>query len=398
MPGDQARRRSAGFLLAYALANAGGVLAYLPLLNLLLPLKVEALSGSMRVAALSQILIGGALAASVGNILAGLVVDRSYAHGGGRRVWIVSGVMATALGYGLILRAQDTVALFAAVVVFQLAANIMLSPIAVVMVDEVPDAQKGLAGGLLALGQPVAMLAAIGLVSVYEAGEGGAYLAICLGVAVLVAPLLWSRPRAVAPGGAGPRGAMARRDLVWVGLSRLLLLTANSLLAGVLVYYFEALSTTLSPGMVARRVGVISLIACGAAVPVAVLVGALPIDGARRRRVVLGAALLAGGALGVMGLARAWQMAALGYGLFVCAVQVYTSQHSAMVAQALRSTRHRARDLGFQNLANTVPAIIGPGLVLALYAQRDLHALIWAMLALVAGSAASMALVRVTGS
>jgi len=74
-----APRRSGGFLLAYALANAGGVLAYLPFLTLLLPLKVEALAGQGRVMALSVILIGGAAAASVGNILAGLLIDRLVA-------------------------------------------------------------------------------------------------------------------------------------------------------------------------------------------------------------------------------------------------------------------------------------------------------------------------------
>jgi hypothetical protein len=31
---------------------------------------------------------------------------------------------------------------------------------------------------------------------------------------------------------------MSRGDLVWVGVSRLMLMTANSILAGVLVYYF----------------------------------------------------------------------------------------------------------------------------------------------------------------
>jgi MFS family permease len=391
-----APRRSGGFLLAYALANAGGVLAYLPFLTLLLPLKVEALAGQGRVMALSVILIGGAAAASVGNILAGLLIDRSHARGGGRRLWIMLGLLAMAGSYGLVLLAQSAIMLFVAVMVFQLAVNIMLSPIAVVMVDEVPDGQKGLAGGLLALGQPVAMLAGVALVTAYEAGEGWAYLAVCLGVAGLVAPLLWSRAQAAAPGRVGAQGAMARRDLVWVGLSRLLLLTANSLLLGVLVYYFESLSGAVSPGTVARRVGFISLLACGGAVPVAVLVGALTASAARRKGFVMMATLMAGGALVIMALAPSWPMAAAGYGLFVCAVQVYATQHSAIVAQALRSTGHRARDLGLQNLANTVPAIIGPALVLALYDRADLHGLIWAMLALVAGSALALAVARVS--
>ncbi|MDE1917067.1 MAG: MFS transporter [Sphingomonadales bacterium] len=397
MPRDHGPLRSTGFLLAFALANAGGVLTYLPLLTLLLPLKVEAMSGAGRVIALSRILIGGAIAASLGNILAGMVVDRSYAHGGGRRRWMVVGIVLTCLAFGLILRAKTTDALMVAVLAFQLAINVLLSPVTVLMVDEVPDEQKGLAGGLLALGQPIAMLAGVGLVSAYEAGEALAYLATCAGVGLLTLPLLCTRPRP-ASWRVSSQPTMKAGDLVWVGLSRLLLLTANSLLAGVLVYYFETLSSQVTPGMVARRVGVISMLACAAAVPVAVGVGALPIHGVTRKRVIAVAALAAGVAIAVLGLADRWQVAALGYGLFVCMVQVYSSQHSAMVAQALRSTRHRARDLGLQNLANTVPAILGPGLVLALYVQKDLHVLIWAMLTLVAGSVLSMLMVRVRAS
>jgi hypothetical protein len=46
MTGGAKQHRSAAFMLAYALANTGGVLAYLPFLTLLLPLKVEALVGA----------------------------------------------------------------------------------------------------------------------------------------------------------------------------------------------------------------------------------------------------------------------------------------------------------------------------------------------------------------
>lgn len=382
-------------MLAYALANAGGVLAYLPFLTLLLPLKVEALVGPTRVTVLSVILIGGAVAASIGNVAVGMVIDRSYRRGGGRRGWIVLGAAMLAASYALILAAHTTVALFVAVVMFQLALNVMLSPIGAVMVDEVPDGQKGLAGGLLAFAQPMAMMAAVALVSLYEWGEGAAYLAVSMGVAVLVLPLLVAGARPVVITDEGARAAMSRGDLVWVGLSRLMLMTANSILAGVLVYYFESLSWAVTAGAVARRVGVVSMLANGAAVPVAVLIGALPADGRRRKQFIMVAALMAGGALGMMLLTRSWQLAALGYGLFVCALQVYASQHSAIVAQALRRPEHRARDLGLQNLANTIPAVIGPVIILLLHASADLHGLIWAMLLLVGASVLTLARVQV---
>ncbi len=93
----------------------------------------------------------------------------------------------------------------------------------------------------------------------------------------------------------------------------------------------------------------------------------------------------------MIALSPHWQWAAIGYALFVCTIQVYTSQQSALVAQGLRKPRHRARDLGFQNLANTAPAVIAPMIVVAVYRYATLPALIWTMAALSLASAIALA-------
>ena len=56
--------RVTGFLLRNALANAGGMVAFLPLLSLLLPIKVEAIAGDARMTVLTAAVLAGALAAS----------------------------------------------------------------------------------------------------------------------------------------------------------------------------------------------------------------------------------------------------------------------------------------------------------------------------------------------
>jgi len=391
-------RRSPGFLLGFAMANAGSVLAYLPFLSLLLPLKVEAMAGADRVAVLSVILGGGAIAAGAGNILVGLLIDRSLARshgtGGGLRAWIAAGVATTMLSFGLIRAAHTPLTLFLAVVAFELALNVLISPVALLLVDEVPDAQKGLAGGLLTLGQPLGMLAATALVPLYENSEAAAYGAIGLGTCALVLPLVKTRARPTSPPAATDAPAVARRDLAWLLVSRLLLLTANCILGGILVYYFEGLSVALTAGAVARRVGVLAMIAYAVAAPIAVLLGAKTVTRATRKAFAIIAALCAGATVVMIVLVPRWEWAATGYVLFVCAVQVYTSQQSALVAQALRKPRHRARDLGFQNLANTAPAILGPLLVVTLYRYAAMPALIWTMAGLSLASALALSRAR----
>ncbi len=51
-------------LAAFALAHAGAVIGYLPLLSLLLPLKVARLAGEARIGWLTVAIIAGAQAAS----------------------------------------------------------------------------------------------------------------------------------------------------------------------------------------------------------------------------------------------------------------------------------------------------------------------------------------------
>ena len=151
---SQDRHRSTGFLLLYALAYTGGVVAYLPLLTLLLPLKIEALAGEARIGVFSATIIAGALAASGANVLFGWLSDRSVARGQGRRRWLCFGLIATVLSYAAVAAAASSAAIILAVTLFQVAVNAMLAPLLAIMADEVPDAQKGVAGGLLAAAVP----------------------------------------------------------------------------------------------------------------------------------------------------------------------------------------------------------------------------------------------------
>lgn len=56
------------FLLLYAPAYAGGFVAYVPFLTILLPVKMAAVAGDMRIEWLAAATLLGAIAASVGNV------------------------------------------------------------------------------------------------------------------------------------------------------------------------------------------------------------------------------------------------------------------------------------------------------------------------------------------
>lgn len=388
MPADAPARRSRSFLLLYALANAGGVIAYLPFLTLLLPLKVERIAGDGRILVLSIALLAGAVAASLSNIAFGMLSDLSFMRGQSRRGWIGAGIVITLLSYLAIYRAASPGLLVAAVVAFQVALNAILAPLYAMIADEVPNQQKGLVGGLLTLAYPMASLTSVMLVALARRdGEGESYALLCLIIAVLVVPLLFSRPRRVAETVTERERAMRRGDFTLLWLSRLMLQIATNVLSAYLLYYFESVAPRVASGRVAFEVGLIGAAAHGLALLVAVATGALADRLQRRKPFAQGAALATAAGILVMAFAPSWPVAVIGFGLFASASLTYIAHQSALTIQTLPSPTHRGRDLGIQNLTNTLPAMLGPILTLSLATRSDFEPVLLVLVALTLGSA-----------
>ncbi len=142
------KRQSTRFMVLYALAVAGGAIAYVPLLTILLPVMVEAVAGDASVTWLAVIAFAGAVASSLANIAFGWLSDRT----GHRRGWIFAGLSGSSL---LLIAIGQVVAnlplLVVTLVAWQVFLNMMLGPLAAWGGDLVPDHQKGTLGGLLAL-------------------------------------------------------------------------------------------------------------------------------------------------------------------------------------------------------------------------------------------------------
>ncbi|RDE07260.1 MFS transporter [Sphingomonas aracearum] len=361
------RPRSAGFVLAFALAYGGGVIGYLPLLTLLLPIKVGTMAGDARLDVLAVTVIAGALAASASNILFGWLSDRSLARGGGRRRWMAGGAVGLLASYGGIALAHGVTAIMVAVIAFQVAVNALLAPLLAIMADEVPDGQKGLVGGLLALANPIA--AAFSAVLVGAALPEVAQLAIVpLASLACILPLLYTRAQPLAPAPAAlhqpPRG------LLLAGLARFLVQVAGNALSIYLVYYFGTL-TTDSPAAIAADIGRLLTIAFALPLPIAVLAGRLSDRTGRRKLVLLASAALAAGGLVCMAVAQGCGAGAAGFILYTVGSSVFLALHSAFAMQLLPSAEHRGRDLGLLNLTNTLPGLTGPLLAWALATPRD---------------------------
>ncbi|WP_137754020.1 MFS transporter [Sphingopyxis sp. L1A2A] len=360
------RRQSLPFLLLYALAAAGGAIAYVPFLTIWLPGRMTQLAGAADVQMLGYVTFFGAIAASLGGIGFGWLSDRT----GNRRGWVLTGLALTVALLLAVPLAQDIWRLVAIIVAWQLALNMMLGPLAAWAGDSVPDAQKGLLGGLLAFSPALgawsgALVTWPGLVPI-EAR----LLVIAALVAVAVLPvLLLGRPRAFADLTAPPpqraAGESAPRPTgpaVRMWLARLLVQIAEAALFAYLYFWFRSIDPDMHDS---EKAGLFS-IALTLAVPIALLSGRWADRHDRPFRPLVVSAAVSG--LGMVGMALAAipDAAKASYLLFGIATTVFLSLHASQTLRILPRSDRRGRDLGIFNLTNTVPSLIMPWLTISL--------------------------------
>ncbi|MGV7119235.1 MFS transporter [Sphingopyxis sp. 550A] len=375
------RRQSVRFLLLYALAAAGGAIAYVPFLTLLLPARMAELAGADDVRWLGYLTFFGALAASAGGLLFGWLSDRTQS----RRPWVLAGLVLTIALLLAVPHAHDIATLLALLLAWQLALNMILGPLSAWAGDAVPDAQKGLLGGLLALSPALsawsgALVTLPGLVSMEQR-----VTAIALLVAAAILPaLLFGRPHAfpelmaVEPRSERPVAHPAVR--MW--LARLLVQIAEAALFAYLYFWFRSIDPTMGDHEKAR----IFSLALTIAVPVALLAGRWA-DRRNRPFVPLAAAavLTCAGLIG-MALAADPTSAKAAYLIFGIATTAFLSLHSGQTLRVLPRADHRGRDLGIFNLTNTIPSLIMPWLTISLVPGFGFDALFLLLAALAAAA------------
>jgi MFS family permease len=359
-------QQSPRFLLLYALAWAGGSVAYVPFLTILLPVHVTALAGhGADVVWLAYIAFFGAIAASVGYICFGFLSDVTR----NRRAWIWLGL---ALSCGLLLtasRATDLLHLVLLVLGWQLALNMMLAPLSAWAADCVPNDQKGLLGGLLAFAPGIGALAGAFVTIPGMASSTERLALVALVVAACVLPVLTLRaPVPVAASAPDPGAADGTQALDQQGaalrmwLARLLVQVAEAALFSFLYLWFRSIDPAMSDHRTARIFGLVLVLSA----PVALLAGRWADRFRRPLAPLIACALVAPVGLIGMALARTLPQAIAAYAVFGFATSIFLALHSAQTLRTLPNPHRRGRDLGLFNLTNTMPSLVMPWFTLAL--------------------------------
>lgn len=370
------------FLWLFALAWAGGSIAYVPFLTILLPLRVIDIAGGDSVRILGFITFSGAVAASCGNILFGWLSDRS----GRRRPWVAAGLALITILLVSVSFARTVPALLALIVCWQLALNMMLGPLSAWAADQVPMQMTGRLGGLVALSPAFGALSGVIATMPGLAGPDQRLVLVAGLVLACVAPavLVVRSDRSPRPESDTVEARPRRRFAVAMWIARLLMQVAEAALFAYLLLYFRS----LEPGIDESRVARLFCLVVVSAVPIAILAGRWS-DRHRRPFLPLAiCALLSAVGLVTMAASASLSTAEIGYACFSLSMTVFLSLHSGQTLRVLPSPRHRGRDLGLFNLTNTIPSLIMPWLTLAIVPRSGFAGLFLMLAGIAAVSAA----------
>ncbi len=354
-------------MLLYALAVAGGAAAYVPFLTILLPLKVTDMSGMQDVQLLAYIAFAGAIFASLANVAFGWLSDLTKS----RRGWIVAGLAGSSALLILSREVNEPVALIVLICAWQCMLNMMLAPLAAWGGDCVPDAQKGILGGLLSFSPAMGAMTGAFVTIPGLAGPDARLELVALIVAALVLPVVMfgrARPmpeltRPVQEAQAAVRPFLQTRSAVarmWI--ARLLIQIAEAALFAYLLFWFRSIDGAFKDNDTAILFGAVLL----AGVPLALWLGRW--SDLHQRPILpllFGAMGIALGLL-IMAAAQDLSLAIAGYVVFGLASSVFLALHSSQTLRVLPKPQNRGRDLGMFNLTNTTPSLIMPWLTLAL--------------------------------
>lgn len=379
-------RQPGWFLALFALAAAGGAVAYVPLLTVLLPQRIADLQGSEDVAALAQVTFLGAMMASLANIAVGWLSDRSRV----RRPWIIAGLIASNLLLLAIGEARSLTEVILLVMVWQVALNCMLSPLMAWAGDCFPDAQKGTLGGTLALAPALGALSG-SLVTYAGLVDPATRLFVVAGlVSALVLPAVLlgkgrARPALMVPAFTGD-SKQPRRDSVVARMwaARLLVQVAEGGMFAFLLYWLRS----IAPGYPENAAANVFSAVLVCSVPLSLWLGRWTDRRARPVRPLAGSAVMCAVGLLIMAGAQTLGQAIAGYVLFGLSAAIFLALHASQTLRVLPAPQHRGRDLGLFNLTNTVPGMVMPWMTVLLVPRFGYGGLFVLFAALALSSAA----------
>lgn len=363
------KRVGPGWIAAVVIVHIGINVGFFAPIQVLLGLHAEALDASQKNAILSLVTGVGAAVSLVANPLFGALSDRSTSKFGRRIPWVFFGTICAALALLLMSTAHTVSTLVIGWALMQAAGNAALAAIFAAIPDKVPVEQRGVVGGLVALGQTCGSLigAVIGMVAASNLVFG--YAIVATAVAICSIPFVLMRQDVALPKGALEPlkpleflrsfwiNPLKHSDFGWAWLTRFLLYLGCQL---CLVYLLFFLQDAIKHPEPAQGVLVLTAIYAFCVIFSSVISGKLSDKDGKRKKYVILSSVIVAAAAGVLTFATSFTTAIIAAVLLGTGFGAYLAVDFALLTQVLPNADSRGKDLGMINIANSLPQVVAP--------------------------------------
>ena len=347
------------------------MLSYIPLFGLFLPVRVAQVS-DIPLWHQSAIVLVGSIVASLAGVFAGRLSDAVFARTHSRKPMLWAGLATIAGSYTLFAMTYSIAGLMMAVVVLQIGINLVLAGLNALFATHVAAQDKAHLASMVNLGLPIANLGLALLGGADGADMGLSLLAIGGLTTALLLPLLLGRPSGAAqPSQATPRPSHPIYHATPDGRAWAAVFTARFFvqLSGALLLTFAQpyLAAILSDATAVTQT-LLYMVTFAAALSLPMALGAARLAAWRINPLSLlqVAAIALGLAMALLAIAPPAWVIVLCYAIFMAALVSYLAIDTAVVAQWLATSPKVATHLGLMNLANTMPGIVIPALLLSI--------------------------------
>ncbi|WP_138444771.1 MFS transporter [Sinomonas susongensis] len=362
------------WITGLVLVNVGVNAAFFGPIQVLLGLQAQAFDASQKEAILALVTGAGAAVSLVANPLFGAFSDRTWSRFGRRRPWVFMGALLGAIALVALAGAPNVAAATALWCLVQAGCNGAYAAVTAAIPDRAPVEQRGIVGGLAAMGQTAGILLGAVIAAVVSGSFALGYV-IC-GVALIAGVVLYLTTAAddPLPRAAVPPFSLGRffasfwvsparyPDFGWAWLTRLLVNVGNHMVTLYLLFFLgDAVRLKQTQG-IEPATGVLILTGLYAVFVIitSVIGGKLSDRLGRRKPLVIGSSVIIAIASLTIGFFPVWPGAIVGACVLGIGFGTYLAVDFALITQVLPTARDRGKDLGVINIANSLPQVIAP--------------------------------------
>lgn len=371
---EPVRRVGPLWITGLVLVNVGINTAFFGPIQVLLGLQALAFDPSQKEAILALVTGAGAAVALVANPLFGAFSDRTWSRFGRRRPWVLIGAVLGTIALVALAGAPNVAVATALWCLVQAGCNGAYAAITAAIPDRAPVEQRGIVGGLAAMGQTAGILLGA-VIAAVVAGSFALGYVICA-VALLAGVILYLTtaaddplPRAAVPPFSF-RGFFASfwvsparyPDFGWAWITRLLVNIGNHMVTLYLLFFLgDAVRLKQTVG-IDPATGVLILTGLYAVfvIVTSVIGGKLSDRLGRRKPLVIGSSIIIAIASLTIGFFPVWPGAIVGACVLGIGFGTYLAVDFALITQVLPKASDRGKDLGVINIANSLPQVVAP--------------------------------------